>query len=672
MNKLDKPQIRFGHEDRSLKSSVHSAARGRALGLALLMCSAVPTFAGANPVLTDDGRTTVKPDSVVWGTKVVSVVVAPVVTKVAGASATAHTLAAPDSVVWGTKVVSVVTAPVVSKITGNAVASKFSPEFQQPADGSDSAVGSGLNDGTDMVTVIVQYRQSPSNSHLQAMRDGGATIRSQFQSIRAVTMHVPVSMLAVLAANPNVAYISPDRPVSMTATVDEEFATAVQADIAASQYALNGTGIGVAVIDSGIAAHPDLNNSNGTSRVVYSQSFVTGDTTTADTFGHGTHVAGLIAGTGNSSGTANGYPATYAGMAPNVNLINLRVLDQNGNGTDSGVIAAIQQAISLKTKYNIRVINMSLGRPVFESYTLDPVDQAVEAAWKAGIVVVVAAGNSGRSGPTNGFATIGVPANDPAVITVGATRTLDTNTRVDDTIASYSSKGPTLLDHIVKPDLVAPGNRLASLRVNGSTLDKAYPSFEVTPTSGTSKYFVLSGTSMATPVVSGAVALMLQKTPSLTPDQVKARLMKTAWKGFGRYTSSSDTSGNLYSNEYDLFTYGAGYLDIDSALGNTDLATGVALSPTAVYNSSTKSVSILNTSSTAFGGTSVVWGATSVVWGNSVVWGSNAMTSTSVVWGATSVVWGATSVSGFSVVWGATSTAASATSALNNGVDGDN
>ena len=109
-------------------------------------------------------------------------------------------------------------------------------------------------------------------------------------------------------------------------------------------------------------------------------------------------------------------------MAPNVNLINLRVLDQNGAGTDSQVIAAIEQAIALKNTYNIRVINMSLGRPVFESYTLDPVDQAVEAAWKAGIVVVVAAGNNGRYAIcTNGFATIGVPANDPAVITVGAT-----------------------------------------------------------------------------------------------------------------------------------------------------------------------------------------------------------------------------------------------------------
>jgi len=545
---------------------------------------------------------------------------------------------------------------------GGVSRSKFSADLQQRAAG-----------GNDMVTVIVQYRQMPSSSSLKAMQLGGAAIKWQHHTIHAVTMRVPASMLATLAKDPNVAYVTPDRQLSMTANpATEEFATAVEANVAAAQYGFDGTGIGVAVIDSGIAAHPDLNNANGTSRVVYSQSFVLLDSTTSDKFGHGTHVSGLVGGSGASSGTANGYAATYAGMAPNVNLINLRVLDQNGLGTDSQVIAAIEEAITLKNTYNIRVINMSLGRPVFESYTLDPVDQAVEAAWKAGIVVVAAAGNNGRFGLTNGFGTIGVPANDPAVITVGATMTEDTATRVDDKIASYSSKGPTVIDHIVKPDLVAPGNAQVSLRAAGSTMDVLYPQYEVTSTNGTSHYFVLSGTSMATPIVSGAVALMLQQTPSLTPDQVKARLMKTAWKSFGQYTYSHDSLGNLYNNESDLFTYGAGYLDINAALGDTDLATGMALSPTAVVNSN-GSVTIANTSPDSnFAGSSVVWGATSVVWGNSVVWGSNAISSTSVVWGATSVVWGATSVSGYSVVWGATSTVESAVAALSEGDPGDN
>src|SRR5258708_26121837 len=145
---------------------------------------------------------------------------------------------------------------------------------------------------------------------------------------------------------------------------------------------------------------------------------------------------------------------------------------------------------------------MSLGRPVFGSSTLDPVCQAVESDWKGGIVVVVAAGNGGRDNSMGrqGFATIGAPGNDPAVITVGATRTMYTATRVDDAIASYSSKGPTLVDHLVKPDLVAPGNRMVSLRDAGSTMDINHPVFQVAPLVGTPKYFRLIGTSIATPL----------------------------------------------------------------------------------------------------------------------------------------------------------------------------
>jgi serine protease AprX len=157
------------------------------------------------------------------------------------------------------------------------------------------------------------------------------------------------------------------------------------------------------------------------------------------------------------------------------------VLDQNGEGSDSTVIAAIETAIILKPVYNVRVINLSVGRPVYESYKLDPLCQAVEAAWKAGIVVVTAAGNDGRDNSfgTQGYGTISAPGNDPYVITVGAMKTMGTYTRTDDLIATYSSKGPTQVDHIVKPEEVEPGTLFVSLMVPGATLETAYPGNDV-------------------------------------------------------------------------------------------------------------------------------------------------------------------------------------------------
>src|SRR5262249_37623072 len=151
-----------------------------------------------------------------------------------------------------------------------------------------------------------------------------------------------------------------------------------------------------------------------------------------------------------SGSTGNQFFRSFRGMAPGVNILNLRVLDKNGSGKDSYVIAAIQRAVALKSQYNIRVINLSLGRPVTQSYKTDPLNQAVEAAWKAGIVVVVAAGNDGRdnSHNTQGYATINAPGNDPYVITVGAMKSMGTKSRTDDLMASYSSKGPTAMDHV--------------------------------------------------------------------------------------------------------------------------------------------------------------------------------------------------------------------------------
>ncbi|HXR17813.1 MAG TPA: S8 family peptidase [Terriglobales bacterium] len=509
------------------------------------------------------------------------------------------------------------------------------------------------------VNVIVQYRVPPSQAHLDRAVAKGAVLQLNLPVINGSAFAVKSSALAALAKDPDVAYISLDRAVWATATVTDFYDQAVVAPYAWSKN-LSGSGIGVAVIDSGINAGKDFTLASGTgSRIVYNQSFVGGQTTANDLYGHGTHVAGILAGNGtNSRGTK--FRKTFMGIADNVNLINLRVLDQNGGGLDSSVIAAIQRAISLKSKYNIRVINLSLGRPVYESYKLDPLCQAVEAAWKAGIVVVVAAGNEGRnnSARTDGYGTIAAPGNDPYAITVGAMKPMGTSTRADDLIASYSSKGPTLFDHVVKPDVVAPGNLVISVLASSTaTLVKAAPENIValnsysTTAKGTSSYFTLSGTSMATPVVSGAVALLLQKNGSLTPDQVKARLMKSAYKTFPRYSTAKDpTTGKTYTSQYDIFTVGAGYLDIQAALSSTDLAPaafGSAKSPSVARDKS-KNVYLVTGSSILWGG-SVTWG-TSVVWGTSVLWGTS-VAGESILWGS-SAPWGSSVDGGYSVLWG--------------------
>src|SRR5215472_4312506 len=260
------------------------------------------------------------------------------------------------------------------------------------------------------VDVIVQFRHSPSDTELDA---DGAVTKAELPLLKARLVTMKGADVANLAKHSNVAYVSPDRKV--TGALDH-VVTAVNADLAqASGWA--GTGIGVAIIDSGVHSFNDFNPGPGQNRWVFNQDFVGGAGPQADDlYGHGTHIAGIV-GSGGKGSTCSNCTRTFKGVAPNANLINLRVLDQNGAGTDSLVISAIQKAISLKSTYNIRVINLSLGRGVYESYTLDPLCQAVESAWQAGIVVVVAAGNMGQYGwPTlDGYSTIGAPGNDPYV-----------------------------------------------------------------------------------------------------------------------------------------------------------------------------------------------------------------------------------------------------------------
>ena len=384
-----------------------------------------------------------------------------------------------------------------------SVAFARNPKFGRDLDGVDPR---------SVVDVIVQFDHVPAQADHLWVRGQGGALRMPYRRVKAGFYRVPASSLKQLANNPHVTFISPDRPVKGKLDVT---AATVNAP-AAWQLGFDGTGIGVAIIDSGITEVNDL-----AGRVVYSQDFV--GTGTDDLYGHGTHVAGIVAGSGVDSICAT-CTRTVKGIAPNANLINLRVLDANGNGTTSNVIAAIDQAIALAGTYNIRVINLSVGGPVVENSDQDPLCQAVEAAWKAGIVVDVAAGNEGRDNSVgnNGYGTITSPGNDPFVITVGAMKDAGTITRADDMIATYSSKGPTGIDNYVKPDLVAPGNLTVSLLANvNDTLPTEYPTALIPNTyydsagdgSTSTVYYTLSGTSMATPVVSGAVALLFEETP---------------------------------------------------------------------------------------------------------------------------------------------------------------
>jgi serine protease AprX len=537
---------------------------------------------------------------------------------------------------------------------------KISPDLQ-----------SLLSNPSSNVNVIVQY-----NSPLPCSGGGlvgsitcpgisllGGIVNQVFSLINAVAGTITAGDVTALSNQPNVSYISLNRP--LLATLD--YSAAAVGAPAAWSSGWDGTGIGVAVIDSGIYSHPDLLSAQGQSRVVYRQSFIGG--VQYDDFGHGTHVAGIVAGSGATSNVP-GSSHVLRGMAPNANLLDLRVLDQNGSSTDSVVIAAIQEAVNLKNTYNVRVINLSLGRPIYESCSIDPLCEAAEAAWSDGIVVVAAAGNGGR----NGYSTVLSPGNSPHAITVGAMKTLGTYPRNDDLIASYSSKGPTYIDMTVKPDVVAPGNLVVSLLAPGSTLANEFPENVIGPSyysstgSGAPQYMQLSGTSMATPAVSGIVALMLQKDPSLAPDTVKARLMKTATKTFPVSSVATDpTTGQSYTSYYDIFTIGAGYVDATSALADYEEAYLSSVSPSASYNPIFQQGSLVlpltsNWTWSPQWSPEVVWGNTvlpnrSTIWNSSYAWSSSSSWGTNIAWGTsgpsnTNIAWGTSGPSSTNIAWG--------------------
>ncbi len=401
-----------------------------------------------------------------------------------------------------------------------------------------------------------------------------------------------------LAKDRHILHISPDLPLGKCS---DSLDATIGADVALSSYGLSGKGVGVAVIDSGVNLHDDL--VMPTTRLAGWVDFVNSRTQPYDDNGHGTHVAGIVAGNGFDA-TLNHYNTSMTRVAPGARIIGVKVLDKDGSGSVSTVIQGIDWCIANHTSLNIRIINLSLGHGIQESYKTDPLCQACERAWAAGIVVVCAAGNGGRSVPSDqnsptAYGTIISPGNDPCVITVGAMNTLNTATRTDDKICSFSSRGPSAGDLVLKPDLVAPGNAIESLAVPGGTLALLSPTSLIDPLSyngsGPRLYMRLSGTSMASPVVAGAAALLLNSDTTLTPDTIKARLMLTAQK-----------VGNS-----EFISYGAGYLDIIAALKSTATAPLGATSPTLVRNAD-GTISINN----------AIWGS-NIVWGNNFMWGDN-------------------------------------------------
>ncbi len=359
---------------------------------------------------------------------------------------------------------------------------------------------------------------------------------------------------------------------------------------------LRGKNITEAVVDSGFYSTSDLKG-----RILTNVNFNRSYHSAADLYGHGTFVAGIIAGNGAAS------KGKYIGVAPQLNLVNVRVSDDQGMTLESDVINGLQWVLNNKAQYNIRVVNLSLNSSVAEFYNTSPMDAAAEILWFNGIVIVVSAGN-------NGTATLYPPANDPFVITVGATNDEGTLSLSDDVIAPFSAYGVTE-SGFTKPDLVAPGTNIIGLLPDnaGLTIAKQHPQNQVDST-----YFRMSGTSVSAPMVSGAVALLLQSNPYLTPDQVKYRLIATANKNWPGYNPA---------------TAGAGYLDVYAAVKGTT---------TQSANTGLAASGLLTTGSTPVN-SSVSWN--SVSW-NSVSW--NSVSWNSVSWN--SVSWN--SVSWNSDYWG--------------------
>lgn len=340
--------------------------------------------------------------------------------------------------------------------------------------------------------LIVEVMNTRSLDRIAAMIEGNlGKVHREIKMIPSLVVDLPFFSLEELARSRYIYKIWQDSPVYAQLDV----AVPSSGGLIPYQANLNGKGVVVAVLDTGIDPHEDLTKPDN--RILAWKDFVNQRKSPYDDNGHGTHVAGIIAGNGNYS---NG---KYRGIAPEAMLVGVKILNEEGSGKLSDVISGIEWCIDSLSALNIRVINLSIGSEVQESYRTDPLCRVTTAAWERGITICSAAGNSGPR-----LRSINTPGINPVIITVGNLDDQNTLTNIDDILAPSSSRGPTL-DKLIKPDLIAPGTNITSLKVGGG-------------------YTTLSGTSMATPLVTGSVALILQKWPNLIPDQIKTLLMRKA------------------------------------------------------------------------------------------------------------------------------------------------
>jgi serine protease AprX len=374
--------------------------------------------------------------------------------------------------------------------------------------------------------VIVQERPGAGSAPEQAVRRLGGQVTRLLPIVGGFAATVPATVAGELARLPGVRAVTPDgrlrvQGTASTSTVRSVYPKVVKADTA-WQRGITGRGVTVAVLDTGVASVPDL-----AGRLVQVRDDVTGEVTPCknlsgeldcnDRYGHGTFIAGLVAGNGASSG------GKWKGVAPEAGILSVKAAGADGSADVSNILAAIQWVVSFKDRYNIRVLNLSLGTDSKQDWRVDPLNYAVERAWAAGMTVVVSASNKG---PAAG--TITKPADDPWVITVGAIDDRGTAGVNDDQLPDFSGRGPTA-HGLAKPDVAAPGAHVISLRAPGSTIDTTFPYYV------DGSYRRGSGTSMATGVISGVAALVLQANPGFTPDRVKYALVATA-----RDAASSD------------------------------------------------------------------------------------------------------------------------------------